>query len=123
MRWLVTTSTQFFATSASLFRYHARKQSSTMNCSGPKRRSSSATSSDNDSEYQTDGTSVEDDAEEATRSQPDRLSDDGISEDESVRPPEFYRAHASQVNNTKIPNIYAESTILQFDSVESQWRR
>jgi hypothetical protein len=94
-----------------------------MNCSGPKRRSISATSSDNDSEYQTDGTSVEDDAEEATRSQPDRLSDDGISEDESVRPPEFYRAHASQVNNTKIPNIYAESTILQFDSVESQWRR
>ena len=83
----------------------------------------SATSSDNDSEYQTDGTSVEDDAEEAMRSQPDRLSDDGISEDESVRPPEFYRAHASQVNNTKIPNIYAESTILQFDSVESQWRR
>ena len=86
----------------------------------------SATSSDNDSEYQTDGTSVEEDAEdaeEATRSQPDWLSDDGISEDESVRPPEFYWAHASQVNNTKIPNIYAESTILQFDSVESQWRR
>ena len=50
----------------------------------------SATSSDNDSEYQTDGTSVEDDAVEATRSQPDRLSDDGISEDESVRPLEFY---------------------------------
>lgn len=83
----------------------------------------STTSSDNDSEYQTDGTSVEGDAGNESQPQPDLLSDDGISENESVRPPDFYRAHASQVNNTKITNIYADSTTLQFNSVESQWRR
>ncbi|PZD23864.1 DUF3435 domain containing protein [Pyrenophora tritici-repentis] len=94
-----------------------------MGCNRTKRRSISTTLSENDSEYQTDSTSIEGDAGNELWSQPDLLSDDGISENEPVRPPEFYRAHASQVNNTKITNIYADSTILQFGNVESQWRR
>jgi hypothetical protein len=92
-----------------------------MNYSHTKRRSKSTTLSDNDSEYQTDGTSIESDAENESPSQPDLLSGDGISENEPVRSPEFYRAHVSQVNNTKIDKFYADSTILQLNSVESQW--
>ncbi|RYN85694.1 hypothetical protein AA0119_g13215 [Alternaria tenuissima] len=94
-----------------------------MDCSRTKRRSTSTILSDNDAEYQTDSTSIEGDARNESRSRPDLLSDDGFSENELGRPPEYYRAHASQVNNTKITKFYADSTILQFNAVESQWRR
>jgi hypothetical protein len=79
----------------------------------------SALLSENDSEYQTDDTSAGDDAEQEMASQQDHLNDRGLYGDESVCLPDFYRARASQVNNTEITNIYADSTILQFDSVES----
>ncbi|CAG5188954.1 uncharacterized protein ALTATR162_LOCUS12066 [Alternaria atra] len=94
-----------------------------MDCSRTKTLSRSISTSDNNSEYQTDATSTESDAGNESQSQPGVLSNDGMSEDESVRPPEFYREHASRVNNTEIPQFYADSTIRQLNSVELQWRR
>jgi hypothetical protein len=55
----------------------------------------SATLLDNKSEYQTNSTSVHNDAGEKLQSQPDLLSNDGISRDKSVCLPEFYQAHAT----------------------------
>lgn len=83
----------------------------------------SATSPDDDSEYQTDVTSIEDDAERGLKLQPGLMINDETWGDEPVRPPEFYRAHASQVNKTKITNIFADSTNLQLNRVESEWRQ
>jgi hypothetical protein len=83
----------------------------------------SISTSDNNSEYQTDATSTESDSGNESRSQPDVLCNDGMSADEPVRPPEFYREHASRVNNTETPRFYADSTMRQLESVELQWRR
>ena len=94
----------------------------TMSCDRLKRQAGSTTPSNDDSNNQTDDTSVGDNARDQTRSQPDVLSGDEVSEDEHARSPEFYQTHVNQVNNTKTTNIYANSTTLQFDKIESQWR-
>ena len=94
-----------------------------MSCDRLKGQAWSTTPSEDDSNHQTDNTSVGDDARDQPRSQPDVLSGDEASEDEHARSPEFYQTHAILVNNTEPTCIYANSTTVQFNKIESQWRR
>jgi hypothetical protein len=85
---------------------------------------SAASSEDNDnSNYQSDGSNVEDGAKENLSSKSDRSSDSETSEDEKTHDANFYRAHADMVNNAPVARVYAYSTTLQLERVETEWRR
>lgn len=96
-----------------------------MRCTRSRRRPLSAASSegDDDSNYQSNRSSVKDGAEEDLSSKSDRSSDSETCEDEKTHNAEFYRAHADMVNNAPIERIYAYSTTLQLKRVETEWRR
>ncbi|KAJ8110847.1 hypothetical protein OPT61_g6412 [Boeremia exigua] len=88
-----------------------------------KLRSNCIASSNDDSEYQTDGTSVDESIAERSRSTFELLSDEDLSKDKPGRRPEFYLAHAKEVNNAPLKSTHAESTMTQMKNVESDWRQ
>ncbi|KAJ5051419.1 hypothetical protein J3E74DRAFT_295818 [Bipolaris maydis] len=83
----------------------------------------STISSHDSLEYVADRTSVESDTGSQPRLLSNLFNDDEISEDEPGLSPDFYRAHANKINGVKTMNIYAESTNLQLNNIESQWRQ
>jgi hypothetical protein len=85
---------------------------------------SAASSEDNDdSNYQSDESNVKDGAEKSLSSESDRSGDSETSEDEKMHDADFYRAHADMVNNAPVARVYADSTTVQLERVETEWRR
>ncbi|KAF2193136.1 hypothetical protein K469DRAFT_715172 [Zopfia rhizophila CBS 207.26] len=88
-----------------------------------ERYSSSSAASDDDSEYVTDLTSVDEDTDGGDVSDV-QMTDEECLQDKHARPPEYYRAHTEDVNKSDVVQIdYADSTMLQFSSIEEQWQR
>ncbi|KAF2193597.1 C2H2 finger domain protein [Zopfia rhizophila CBS 207.26] len=88
-----------------------------------ERYSSSSAASDDDSEYVTDLTSVDEDTNGGDVSDV-QMTDEECLQEEHARPPEYYRAHAEDVNKSDVVQIdYADSTMLQFGNIEEQWQR
>ncbi|KAF2012894.1 hypothetical protein BU24DRAFT_425506 [Aaosphaeria arxii CBS 175.79] len=83
------------------------------------RSSWSGTSSDafEDVDYQTDGTSTDQDSDNLS------LPDSSDEDDGHGRPPEYYRAHAKKVNNTDVVPAYASGTIMHLDRLTEQWEK
>ncbi|OCK73812.1 C2H2 finger domain protein [Lepidopterella palustris CBS 459.81] len=84
---------------------------------------SSSSVSEDDPDYVTDLTDVDEDAIEDDKMSDVQITDEGYLQWQD-RPPEYYLAHAEEVNKSDVVRIsYADSSTLQFNGIEEQWRQ
>jgi len=79
---------------------------------------------DDDFEYVTDLTDVDEDTNEGDNASDAQITDEECLQEEQDRPPEYYLTHAEEVNKSDVVRIgYADSGKLHCDGIEEQRRQ